>query len=128
MARSAIDQQIQDLLEEKERQRLAAGAAAGNRIEDHQPVYYPAESGNFRHKIGCSCTWAPKPPTRVSTMHVAYQGHLRKLGLPTYGRMRVTYGYGVAKGLTYDEAEARGIDLDDDTPHRVARGLPGLGA
>ena len=43
-------------------------------------------------------------------MHVPYMNHLRKLGLPIPDTFYVTYGYGPAKGLTWDEAKARGIE------------------
>ena len=111
MARSAIDQQIMDLLREKEHQRLAAGAAAGNRAEGHTAVYQPNTlGGNFRHLLSCSCGWRPsKPHTRFSTMHVPYMAHLQKLGLPIPLQFDTTYGYGPAEGLTWDEAKARGI-------------------
>ena len=110
--RSAIDQQIIALLHEKERLRLAAGAAAGNRAEDHLPVNQQNNlGGNWRHLLSCSCGWHPsKPHTRFSTMHVPYMNHLRKLGLPIPDTFYVTYGYGPAKGLTWDEAKARGIE------------------
>ena len=110
MARSEIDRQILALYEEKERQRLEAGRLAGHRAEDHQPVFVPDRAGEIR-RIGCSCSWLPqRNPTRVSMMHVPFMRHLHSLGLPPMDRLMVRYSYGPAKGLTWDEARARGIE------------------
>ncbi len=105
-----IDRQIMALLEEKERRRLEAGRLAGNRDEDHQPIYYflPEESS----QVGCSCGYrAKKPNQRMSTMFNSYAAHRRHPGLTRMSYYNPRYTEGPAKGMTWDEAHAAGVEI-----------------
>lgn len=114
---------INALLRQEEAERLAAGAAAGHRAQDHQPVNLrlPSQCGGRQWAIGCSCgQHAPKASARMSMVCVWFAGHVKKLGLPRFDHCGdgnygpSTYAEGPAKGLTWDEAYARGIDINGD--------------
>lgn len=113
---SAIRNQIRDLLEKEESERLAAGRASGNRVADHQPAMYRTASG---WAWGCTCgQHAGKRSARMSMIHVWFAAHVKKLGLPRLNHQgdgnyaKAIYGDGPAKGLTWDEARAKGIDIN----------------
>lgn len=118
---TATRNQIKALLQQEEAERLAAGAAAGHRVPDHQPVELrlPEQYGGTRWAIGCSCgQHAPKASARMSARCVWFAGHVKKLGLPRFDHMgdgnygKAIYAVGPAKGLTWDEAYAKRIDIN----------------
>lgn len=108
--------QIKALLLREEQERLAAGKAAGHRVEDHQPAEYLTPTG---WAWGCTCgKHAGKSSARMSMSHVWFANHVKKLGLPRLNHQgdahygKAVYMDGPAKGLTWDEAYARGIDIN----------------
>lgn len=114
----ATKAKILALLEEDEKRRLAAGAAAGHKVEDHQPAEYLTPTG---WTFGCTCgQHSGKRSARSSTRHVWFAAHVKKLGLPRFFACGSTgYGFpvyqdGPAKGLTWNEAYARGISINGD--------------
>lgn len=105
-----IDRQIMELLQEKERQRLEAGRRAGNYEQDHQPVYYviPGEM----YQVGCSCGHrAKKPNLSMNSMFNSYAVHRHHLGLSKLNYYNPRFTEGPAKGMTWDEAKAAGVDM-----------------
>lgn len=115
--------QIKKLLEQEERERLEVGAKAGNKVEDHQPAEYllphPSIPGCEAWAIGCTCgAHAVKASARMSMRHVWFGQHVKKLGLPRFVRCgsklyrEAVYMVGAAKGLTWTEAKAKGIDIN----------------
>jgi hypothetical protein len=105
-----IDRQIMALLEEKERRRLEAGRLAGNRDEDHQPIYYLVPGA--MQQVGCSCGYqAKRPNQRTSTMFNSYAAHRRNLGLARMDYYDPRYTEGPAKGMTWEEAQKAGVSV-----------------
>lgn len=115
---------IKALLLHEEQERLAAGAAAGNRVEDHQPAMYLTPTG---WTWGCTCgQHAGKRSVRMSMIHVWFAAHVKKLGLPRLNHQgdanykKAVYMDGPAKGLTWDKAYAQGIDINGDEQYEQA--------
>ena len=96
--------------------RTARMATTTARTEAHQPTMCRTPTG---WAMGCSCGQDPgKRSARASMMHVWFAAHVKKLGLPRFVCVRdgnygePVYMDGPAKGLTWDEARARGISIN----------------
>jgi hypothetical protein len=108
--------ELRQLLERQETDRLARGAAAGSRLSDHQPAEYREPDG---WAVGCTCGAHPgKRSARASTRCTWFTAHVKRLGLPRFVHMGdgnylpAVYVHGPARGLTWKEAYARGIDIN----------------
>ncbi len=114
---------IKQLREQEERERLEAGAKAGHKAADHQPAEYLLPHPTFPDcatwAVGCICgQHARNASARMSTRYVWFVSHVKKLGLPRfdccdgkpYGQ--AVYMVGAAKGLTWDQAIAKKIDIN----------------
>lgn len=81
--------------------------------DTHRATSFLNHGAGIRTYLGCSCGWKPKSmPQAGSTMHRAYLGHLRTLGLPRPEFITDVYGEGPAKGYTFDEWYAMRPDCD----------------
>lgn len=107
--------QVAALAAQQERERLAAGAAAGHDVKAHQPAEYLGAGGWL---VGCTCGAKPAKASARHSMRLVWFGqHVKALGLPRFAGVDATYGRAVymdgpAKGLTWDQAHALGISVN----------------